>query len=129
MSAAEAEIHALFAAYGRGFDDAEASVVTALFAWPATIWQFGEGHVFEDADDLAENVEALIDVFDEAGIVSTTPAVRQLRAANGAAYAEVAWRQADDSGEVLHEFICQYLLVRQRDRWRIATVVNDAAKD
>ena len=64
--------------------------VTALFAWPATIWQFGEGHVFEDAEELAENVEALIDVFDEAGIISTMPDVKEVRVAGAAAFANVA---------------------------------------
>src|SRR4051794_24936191 len=81
---ANSEIRALFAAYGAAFDDADAESVTALFAWPATIWQLGEGHVFEDADDLAENVEALMEVFDGAGIVVTTPAVRDVRIAGAA---------------------------------------------
>ncbi len=100
--------------------------MTALFAWPATIWQFGEGHVFEDADELAENVEALIDVFDEAGIVITTPEVRDVRVAGAAAFANVVWRQEDDAGEKLHEFACSYLLLRRGGAWRIATVVNEA---
>jgi ketosteroid isomerase-like protein len=119
-------IRELFAAYGAGFDDAEAEAITDLFAWPATIWQFGEGHVFEDAEDLAENVEALMDVFDEAGIVVTTPELRELRQAGAAAFATVAWRQEDDAGEALHEFTCHYMLVNQDGAWRIATVVNEA---
>ena len=122
----EAAIAAIFSAYGAAFDDAEADAVTALFAYPATIWQFGEAHVFEDADDLAENVEALIDVFDDAGIVLTTPDIRAMRIAGGAAFATVAWRQEDASGESLHEFTCHYLLIAGADGWRIATVVNEA---
>jgi ketosteroid isomerase-like protein len=127
MSNAEAEIHRLFAAYAAGFDDADADAVTKLFAWPATIWQFGEGHVFEDEDELAENVDALFDVFDEASIVTMIPDVRDIRVAGPSAFAAVAWRQQDDSGEVLHEFTCQYLLVNRDGAWRIATVVNEAA--
>ena len=123
---AEEAIGALFAAYGAGFDDADAEAVTELFAWPATIWQFGEGHVFEGPEDLAENVEALIDVFDEAGIVLTTPEVRTLRPAGSAAFATVAWRQEDEAGEALHEFVCHYLLMHQDGLWRIASVVNEA---
>jgi ketosteroid isomerase-like protein len=122
---AEADICALFAAYGAGFDDADAEAVTRLFAWPATIWQFGKGHIFEDAADLAENVEALIDVFDEAGIKTTTPEVREVRPAGAAAFADVVWRQSDDAGELLHEFSCQYLLVNEGGGWRIATIVNE----
>jgi len=121
----ESELRALFTAYAEGFDDADAAVVTALFAWPATIWQFGEGHVFEDAEDLSENVDALIDVFDEAGIVSTEPEVKEVRVAGPSAFASVTWRQRDTEGELLHEFACQYLLVKQASGWRIATVVNE----
>jgi ketosteroid isomerase-like protein len=125
---AEADIRDLFAAYAAGLNDADADAVTALFAWPATIWQFGKGHVFKDAEELNENVEALIDVFDEAGIVGTTPTVRDVRVASAAAYVDVLWRQGDSSGELLHEFTCCYLLIRAAGAWRIATVVNEAAE-
>jgi ketosteroid isomerase-like protein len=128
MTGPEAEdgIRELFAAYAAGFDDADAAAITALFAWPATIWQFGEGHVFEDEEELAENVEALIDVFDEAGIVLTTADLRDVRIAAGAAFASVAWRQEDQAGNVLHAFTCHYLLVYQGGSWRIATVANES---
>jgi ketosteroid isomerase-like protein len=126
---AEAEIRGLFAAYGAAFDDADAEAVTALFAWPATIWQFGEGHVFADEGELAENVEALIDVFDEASIVVTIPEARDIRVAGETAFATVAWRQEDEAGETLHEFTCHYMLLRRDGGWRIATVVNEAMPD
>ena len=128
MSAGEAEteIRQLFAAYAAGFDDADAAAVISLFAWPATIWQLGKGHVFEDADELIENVDLLIDVFDEAGIVLTTPDIRDIRIAGATAFASVAWRQEDEAGESLHEFTCQYLLLHRDGVWRIATVVNEA---
>jgi ketosteroid isomerase-like protein len=120
-----AEIRTLFATYAAGFDDADAEAITALFAWPATIWQFGEGHLFEDEDELAENVEALMDVFDGAGIVLTTADVRDIRQAGTAAFATVDWRQEDEAGEVLHEFTCHYMLIRQHGGWRIAAVINE----
>jgi ketosteroid isomerase-like protein len=121
----DAGIRALFEAYAAGFEAADADAVTALFAWPATIWQFGKGHIFSDGDELGENVDALIDVFDEAGIITTTSEVRALRIAGAAAFADVLWRQADEKGEVLHAFACQYLLLRQEGGWRIATAVNE----
>ena len=123
---AETAIRDLFAAYGAGFDDADAEAVAELFAWPATIWQFGVGHVFEEPEDLAENIEALMDVFDEAGVVLTTPAVRDVRIAGVAAFASVDWRQEDESGEPLHEFTCHYALIKGDAGWRIATVVNES---
>ena len=123
---ADQPIRELFAAYAAGFDDADAEAITALFAWPATIWQFGEGHLFEDEEELSENVEALMDVFDEAGIVLTQAEVRDVRQAGPAAFATVLWRQEDEAGEVLHAFTCHYMLLRQDGAWRIATVVNEA---
>lgn len=122
----EAQIRALFETYGAGFDDADADAVTELFAYPAAIWQFGDGHVFEDADDLAENVEALMDVFEDAGVVSTRPRIRELRVVGAAAFATVDWRQEDESGESLHDFTCHYVLVENGENWRVATVVNEA---
>lgn len=129
MSDAESDIRALFAAYAEGFDDADAEAVTKLFVWPATIWQFGEGYIFEDAEELQENVDALIDVFDEAGIVTTEPEVKEVRVAGLSAFASVTWRQHDDEGALLNEFSCQYLLLHHEGAWRIATVVNEAAEE
>jgi ketosteroid isomerase-like protein len=126
---AEADIRALFAAYGEAFDDSAPESVTDLFAYPAIIWQLGDGHVFDDAEELAENVEALMDVFEQAGIVVTIPEVRDLRTAGQTAFAAVAWRQEDAGGEVLHEFACQYLLLLRDATWRIATVVNEAERE
>ena len=50
----------------------------------------------------------------------TTPDVRDVREAGGAAFASVVWRQEDDAGEVLHEFACHYLLIDRDGAWRIA---------
>jgi uncharacterized protein (TIGR02246 family) len=121
----EAAIRALFQTYGAAFDDADAEAVAELFAFPAVIWQLGEGHVFEDAEDLSENIEALFEVFDEAGIVLTTPEVRDIRIGGVAAFATVFWRQEDEAGESLHEFTCHYMLVRDDGAWRLATVYNE----
>ena len=129
MSEAKAEIQKLFAAYGAGFDDADAQAITDLFAYPATIWQFADGHIFEDEDDLAENVDALMDVFDQAEIVVTVPDVRDIRVAGATAFASVAWRQENSAGVPLHEFTCHYMLIRHDGEWRITTVVNDTAAD
>jgi ketosteroid isomerase-like protein len=122
----EEEIRNLFAAYAAGFDDADAAAVTKRFVYPTTIWQAGKGLVFENAEALAKNVEALIDVFDEAGIFYTIPEVREVVVAGGAAFASVHWRQEDPDHITLNEFTCRYLLVSRGGNWRIATVVNEA---
>jgi ketosteroid isomerase-like protein len=126
---ARQEISALFAAYAAGFDDTDSEAVTELFAWPAVIWQQGQGHVFKSARELAENVEALIDLSDEAAIVSTKPEINEIRLAGATAFATVLWRQADEAGETLHEFTCRYLLLERDGRWRIAAIVNEEAAD
>lgn len=125
----EASIEALFSAYGAAFDDADVDAVTNLFAYPAVIWQLGGGNVFDDEEDLAENVEALMDVFDEAGIVVTTPETAWLQVAGDSAAALVAWRQEDENGAVLHAFRCHYLLVRRGEDWRLAAIGNVAAEE
>ena len=121
---AGSEVRQVFAAYAAGFDAADAPAITKLFVYPAMIWQFGTGHVFADEAELAENVEALIDVFDEAGIKRLIPDMRSVQAAGNSAFADVLWRQEDEAGEVLHRFACRYLLVRDAVGWRIATVVR-----
>ena len=72
---------------------------------------------------------ALGRVLAQAGIVVTTPDLREVRDAGASAFATVAWRQEDGAGEALHEFTCHYMLVDQNGAWRIATVVNAAEPD
>ena len=129
MQSAEEEIRKLFAAYAAGVGNADAAAVTKLFVYPATIWQGGKGLVFENADALAKNVEALIDVFDEADIIFMVPEMRDMHVAGSAALASVHWRQEDPNHVPLNEFVCRYLLVRRDENWRIATVVNEAVED
>lgn len=126
MAESENDIRSVFTAYASGFDIADASAITKLFAYPATIWQSGESDVFADEAVLAKNVEALIDVFDEADIKRLIPNVRAVHVAGDAAFAHVLWRQEDGDGIKLNEFACRYLLLRRDGSWRIATVVSEA---
>lgn len=125
MAGSAQDIRTLFAEYAEALDDADAEAVTDLFAYPATIWQLGEGHVFEDAEELGENVEALIEVYHEAGIVVSSPEVLAAEAHGSGGFASVAWRQEGETGEALHEFVCHYFVVRGDDGWRIAAIVNE----
>ncbi len=122
---ADKAISELFRDYAAAFDDADAEAVAGFFAYPAVIWQLGDGHVFDDADEIEENADALIDVFDEAGIVVMIPDVQALNTRGNTAFATVDWRQEAKDGEVVHAFRCHYLLIRQDGTWRIATVVNE----
>jgi len=120
----ETEIEALIETYAGGFDDHDGEAVTACFAYPAVIWQFGVGHVFADAEEMAENIAALLKVHEEAGIVLSSFEIVALAVSGTAALATVEWEQEDEEGVVLMDFTCHYSLVRHGDRWRIASVVN-----
>lgn len=119
-------ISELFAAYTDALNDFDADAITELFTYPATIWQFGKGHVFADREDLLENVEALLAAFDGAGVVTSTFDIETSTAPDGtgSAFASVLWAQDDAAGEAVHEFRCVYLLVLDDGEWFIASVIN-----
>lgn len=122
----ETEIEALIETYAGGFDDQDVEALTACFAYPAVIWQGGTGHVFADAAEMAENAGALLKVHEEAGIVLSSFEVGELiLAVDGAsAMAVVEWEHEDEEGVVLMDYSCHYHFIRDRDRWKIALVVN-----
>ena len=124
---AEADIQALFAAYGEALGRADAAAVAALFAFPATIRQGTAARIFADAATLAREVDALIDVFDEAGIASNVPQVSKIEVAGYAAIARVDWTQAEEAGAVLNRFAALYSLVREAGAWRITAMVESGA--
>lgn len=119
----------LFADYADSFNDFDAEGVADLFAYPTTIWQLGQGHVFNDSEELVENVEALLKAFDEAGVTYTEPEVGPVQVSGASAFATVYWRQQDEAGDILHAFQCDYLIVKDHGDWVIATVVNKEPVD
>lgn len=118
-------LQALFDAYGSGFDDYEAEAIAALFIYPVTIWQFGKGHVFETAEDLMENIEVLLNAFEEAGVVSSHFAMTADTVSGNAGFATLDWHQEDGEGAVVHSFTCHYLLTLKEENWCIAGIVNE----
>lgn len=123
----EGEIAALFQAYAEGFDDFDAESIAATFAFPATIWQSGKGHVFIEREEIVENVEALLAVFEREEIVHSHFEIVDCSADESSAYAVLDWRQEREDGEAALEFTCRYALVKSdaEPRWRIALAVND----
>jgi hypothetical protein len=108
----EPDLAALFEAYAGGFDDFDEEAVAACFAYPTTIWQNGRGNVFNDAEELIENIEALFDVFEAEEIVRSTFTVTDWRAAGDSAWAVLFWRQEREDGEVALAFECRYAMIR-----------------
>lgn len=120
----ETEIEALIETYGAGFDDYDPEAVTACFAYPAVIWQSGKGHVFADAEEMTENVDALFKAYEEAGIVTSAFDLRDLAISDDSAVATVDWEAEDGDGIVVMEFSASYHLIHRGDRWQIAMIVN-----
>lgn len=124
---AREEAVSLFTDYAEGFDDFDSDAVAACFAFPATLWQSGRGNLFADEDELIENIEALLEVFEREEIVHSRFEILELTAGPDSANAVVHWRQERADGDVALEFSCRYLLVRDVDGegFRIVSTVTD----
>ena len=118
------EIEALIEAYSAGFDDYDGEAISACFAYPAVVWQFGKGHVFADFEEMIENINAILKVYEEAGITVSSFEINDLSIQGDTALATVEWSHENDDGEVLFDFACHYHLAFDGDTWRIAMVVN-----
>ena len=123
------DIATLFQDYADGMNDMDAEAIAELFAYPVTIWQLGKGYVFEDADDLIENIETLLDAYDKAGVTYSEPEIGPTHVTKAAAFATISWRQQDEMGDVIHAFHCDYTLVKQHSDWLITNIVNEQAVD
>lgn len=121
------DIASVFQDYADAMNDVDAEAIADLFAYPVTIWQLGKGYVFDDTEDLIENIETLLDVFEEAGVIYSEPEIGPVHVTKVAAFATISWRQQDEIGDVIHVFHCDYTLVKQHSDWLITTVVNEQA--
>ncbi|PTW62103.1 SnoaL-like protein [Breoghania corrubedonensis] len=118
-------IRELFATYAAAFDDFDADAIADLFAYPVVIWQFDRGNMFEDDEDLMENIDALLKVLDSEGVVQSDHEVNALSVSGPTALASVSWRQKRADGEVALAFTCHYHLVNIEDEWLIASIFNE----
>lgn len=123
------DIATIFQDYADGMNDMDPEAITDLFAYPVTIWQLGRGYIFDDAEDLAENIETLLDVFEQAGVIYSEPEIGPVHVTKAAAFATVFWRQQDEIGDVIHAFHCDYTLVKQHSDWLITMIVNEQPVD
>lgn len=121
----EDEIAALFENYAAGFDDFDADAVAGCFAYPCTIRQFGKDNVFADREELLENIEALLSVYENEEIVHSAFEIGALRIEGASASARLTWRQEREDGEAALEFSCRYALIDSPEGWRIATIFNE----
>lgn len=119
------EIAALFEDYANGYDDFDADAIADCFAFPATIWQFAKGNVFADREELLENIEALLEVFDREGIVHSSFEILAKAISGPSALMTLSWRQEREDGDPALAFICHYCLLRSEEGWRIGMIVNE----
>ncbi|WP_068080619.1 DUF4440 domain-containing protein [Polycladidibacter stylochi] len=124
-SEAEQFISELFEKYADGYDDFDCEAIISCFAFPTVIWQGDKGHIFEDAEELAENIEALLDVFDENGVTESLYELTNQHISGNAAYVSLDWQQEDGEGEPVFDFTCHYQLVKQGGRWGICSIINE----
>ena len=122
----EAAIAALFEDYRAGFNDFDAETILDCFAFPATIWQFGKGYVFQDEEELAENIDMLLAAVDKEGVTYSEYATVACHISGTAALVTLDWNQQGEDGDTVLAFTCHYHLIRDDDEWLISTIVNEA---
>ncbi len=115
----------LFDDYQTGFNDFDAERIADCFALPAIIWQHEKGHVFNDEEELLENIEALLADLEKEGVTYSDFHVSSSHVSGTAALVTLDWQQANDDGDAILEFTCHYQLIQDGDDWAIATVVNE----
>ncbi len=118
-------IKELFQDYADGFDDFDSDAIADCFAYPTTIWQLGKGNVFADRDELMENIDALLSVFESEEIAHSVFEVLSHAVSGPTALVALSWHQERENGEVALAFICHYTLLHTPDGLRIAMVANE----
>jgi ketosteroid isomerase-like protein len=122
---AETAIAQLFDDYQAGFNDYDADRICDCFALPAVIWQHEKGHVFNDEDELVENIEALLKALGKEEVTHSDFHVASSHVSGSAALVTLDWSQETSDGEAVFEFTCHYQLIQDGDHWVIAAIYNE----
>ncbi|TYC52859.1 DUF4440 domain-containing protein [Rhodobacterales bacterium] len=122
---AEETIAELFDDYLAGFNDFDAERICDCFALPTTIWQHEKGHVFNDEEELLENVEALLAALEKEGVLNSDFQVVSSHVSSSSALVTLDWSQESSDGDVVFEFTCHYQLIQDGSDWLIAMIVNE----
>ncbi|CTQ55809.1 hypothetical protein LP7551_04356 [Roseibium album] len=122
---AETAIAQLFDDYQAGFNDYDADRICDCFALPAVIWQHEKGHVFNDEEELVENIEALLKALGKEEVTHSDFHVASSHVSGSAALVTLDWSQETSDGEAVFEFTCHYQLIQDGDHWVIAGIYNE----
>ncbi|GAA0777810.1 nuclear transport factor 2 family protein [Roseibium denhamense] len=122
---AEEAIAQLFDDYQTGFNDFDIDRICDCFALPVIIWQHDKGHVFNDDEELIENIEALLKALEKEGVTYSEFRVVSSHVSGSAALVTLDWTQESPDGEAILEFTCHYQLIQDGPDWVISGVVNE----
>jgi len=122
---AEEAIAQLFDDYQAGFNDYDIDRICDCFALPAIIWQHEKGHVFNDDEELIENIEALLKALEKEGVSHSDFHVVSSHVSGSTALVTLDWTQESSDGEAVFEFTCHYQLIQDGTDWVIASIVNE----
>jgi ketosteroid isomerase-like protein len=122
---AEEAIAQLFDDYQAGFNDYDTERICDCFALPAVIWQHEKGHVFNDEDELVENIEALLKALGKEEVTHSDFHVASSHVSGSVALVTLDWSQETSDGEAVFEFTCHYQLIQDGDVWVIGGIVNE----
>ena len=122
---AEEAIAQLFDDYQAGFNDYDMDRICDCFALPAVIWQHEKGHVFNDDEELIENIEALLKALEKEGVSHSDFHVASSHVSGSSALVTLDWTQESSDGEAVFEFTCHYQLIQDGADWVIAGIVNE----
>ncbi|MTI18813.1 DUF4440 domain-containing protein [Rhodobacteraceae bacterium RKSG542] len=121
----ELAVNELFDRYADGYEDYDPQAIASCFAYPTVIWQLEEGHIFRDNEELIENLDALLDVHREYGIMQSVYEVVSVDVNGNSAFVTLDWQQEDEEGDVVFDFTCHYVLMLLEGEWKIATIINE----
>ena len=122
---AEEAIAQLFDDYQAGFNDYDMDRICDCFALPAVIWQHEKGHVFNDDEELIENIEALLKALEKEGVSHSDFHVASSHVSGSTALVTLDWTQESSDGEAVFEFTCHYQLIQDGADWVIACIINE----
>lgn len=122
---ADQGIAQLFEDYQAGFNDYDIDRICDCFALPAVIWQLNKGHVFNDEEELIENIEALLKALEKEDVSHSAFEVVSIHVSGATALVTLDWSQEDATGEPVFEFTCHYQLIQDGPDWVIACIINE----
>lgn len=111
--------------YQVGFNDYDIEWICDCFVLFIIIWQYDKGYVFNDDEELIENIEVFLRVLEKEGVSYFEFQVVFSYVSGFLVLVILDWIQEDVDGELVFEFICYYQLFQDGMDWMIVGIVNE----